>query len=203
MKDVEIRFDEGREGIVPVGTYLIDAAKRMGAAPFDCGESEQHECKVQITEGSKLLSKPTVAETELLSNDELERGFRLACYARIAKPGVINAMVEKKKQAENKEKEEQNREEAYRKEFTELPLEKKIANLMQLEAIALGETFAFVVNSPFKIFEKLGDVMAEFGFKKEEEQKRRSRPPETANGTEDSKSSETDAVEESGKTEKQ
>ena len=59
---------------------------------------------------------------------------------------------------------------------------------MQLEAIALGETFAFVINSPFKVFEKIGDVMAEFGFKKEEDQKRRSRPAESANGAKAKKS---------------
>ena len=58
---------------------------------------------------------------------------------------------------------------------------------MQLEAIALGETFAFVINSPFKVFEKIGDVMAEFGFKKEEDQKRRARPAEAANGTDQGK----------------
>ena len=187
MKEVEIRFDEGREGIVPVGTYLTDAAKRMGAADFDCIESGQHECKIQMIEGSELLSERTSAEADLLLNDELKRGYRLACYARIDKPGVINVMVEKKKKPESETKEAEDREEAYRKEFTDLPLEKKIANLMQLEAIALGETFAFVVNSPFKVFEKIGDVMAEFGFKKEEEQKRQARPAESTSGPDNRK----------------
>ena len=87
-------------------------------------------------------------------------------------------MVDKKKETKTDTKENDARDEAYRKEFTELPLEKKIAELMQLEAIALGETFAFVINSPFKVFEKIGDVMAEFGFKKEEDEKRRARPAE-------------------------
>lgn len=186
MEEVEIRFDEGRDGIVPVGTYLSDAASRMGAASIDCSETDEHECKFRVTQGSDLLSEPTTAEKEVLSNDELKRGYRLACYATIDKPGVINAMVEKKKETETQDKETENREEAYRKEFTELPLEKKIANLVQLEAIALGETFAFVINSPFKVFEKIGDVMAEFGFKKEEEQKRRARPSGSANGKKNS-----------------
>ena len=68
--------------------------------------------------------------------------------------------------------------EQYRKEFAELPLEKKIANLVQLETIALGETVSFIINSPFKIADKLMDVMAEFGFKKEEQQKEAARPAE-------------------------
>jgi ferredoxin len=182
MKEVEIRFDLGREGIVPVGTYLIDAAKRMGAADsFDCVANEAHECRIAITEGSDLLSNPTKEEAGLLTKDDREQNKRLACYAKIEKPGVLTAMVQKKIE-EQKKKETEDTGEAYRKEFTELPLEKKIANLMQLEAIALGETFAFVINSPFKVLEKIGDVMAEFGFKKEEDQKRRARPTESPNG---------------------
>ena len=189
MEEVEIRFDEGREGVVPVGTYLIDVAKRMGAASsFDCEEAGEHQCKMVITEGADLLSTPTEEEKNLLDGEDGKQNKRLACYAKIEKPGVISAMVEKKKKDEKTEKKDQDREEAYRKEFSELPLEKKIANLMQLEAIALGETFAFVINSPFKVFEKIGDVMAEFGFKKEEDQKRRSRPAESANGAKAKKS---------------
>jgi ferredoxin len=198
MEDVEIRFDEGREGVVPVGTYLIDAAQRMGAASsLDCEEAGEHQCKMAITEGADLLSTPTDEETSLLTAEDRKENKRLACYAKIEKPGVISAMVEKKKKVRTTEKEDQDREEAYRKEFSELPLEKKIANLMQLEAIALGETFAFVINSPFKVFEKIGDVMAEFGFKKEEAEKRRSRPAESANGT-DAKKTDASADQKAG-----
>jgi len=60
----------------------------------------------------------------------------------------------------------------------QLPLEKKISSLLQLEAIALGETVSFVINSPFKVFEKAMDVMAEFGFKLEKEAKEATRPKE-------------------------
>ena len=59
-----------------------------------------------------------------------------------------------------------------------MPLEKKIANLVQLETIALGETVSFIINSPFKIADKVMDVMAEFGFKKEEREKEAARPAE-------------------------
>ena len=183
MEEVEIRFDEGREGIVPIGTYMIDAARRMGAADrIECEPEAGHECAVSIEEGGDLLSTLTEAESELLSDEQRKQGVRLACYAKIERPGVIKAMVTKKKDPVKDEKLAEERDETYRKEFTELPLEKKIANLMQLEAIALGETFAFVINSPFKVLEKIGDVMAEFGFKKEEEQKKRARPAESAAG---------------------
>ena len=122
-----------------------------------------------------FLSPITDAERENLPADASKK-TRLACFAKIEKPGVIVAMVKQKKDEAAEEKKADDRDEAYRKEFAAEPLEKKIANLVQLEVITLGETFAYVINSPFKIFEKLGDVMAEFGFKKEEEEKRRARP---------------------------
>ncbi len=71
---------------------------------------------------------------------------------------------------------EQN--EKYKKDFAELPLEKKLAALAQLEAIALGETFSFIFNSPYMVFDKVMDVMAEFGLKKEHQEKRAARPTE-------------------------
>jgi ferredoxin len=201
-----VRFDnEDLEGFVAVDTYLADAAGRFGvkfddACLPDVGE---HFCSFGIAEGAGNLSPLTKLETEYFAKNGRGSNERLACQAKITKAGEVVIMTQKKKEkaAEGAPGEDAN--EKYRKEFSELPFEQKISNLVQLEAIALGETFAFVVNSPFKIFEKLGDVMAEFGFKKEEEQKRRSRPPASANGTEDSKSSKTDEVEESGKTDKQ
>ena len=187
MEEVEISFpDEGREGVVPVGTYLVDAAKRLGISVPDCGSEDAHACEIIIKSGAELLSPPTKAEKEQLDAESRRGRVRLACYAKIEKPGEIIAMAKKKSEPVEEAKTEE-REEAYRKEFTELPLEKKIANLVQLEAIALSETFAFVINSPFKVFEKVGDVLAEFGFKKEEEEKRKARPAE--NGAGDASSS--------------
>jgi ferredoxin len=187
MEEVEISFpDEGREGVVPVGTYLIDAAKRLGISVPDCTAEEAHTCEIIIKNGADLLSPPSKAEKEQLDAESRDGTVRLACYAKIEKPGEIIAMAKRKSEPVEEAK-NQEREETYRKEFTELPLEKKIANLVQLEAIALSETFAFVINSPFKVFEKVGDVLAEFGFKKEEEEKRKARPAE--NGSSDAKSS--------------
>lgn len=57
----------------------------------------------------------------------------------------------------------------FEKEFEALPLEQKIAQLMRLEAVTLSETFTYVVNSPMKVVEKVGDVITEFGAKIERE----------------------------------
>lgn len=184
MNEVEIRFDEGREGIIPVDSYLIDAAKRFGAIEdANCIEAGEHCCKFEIKEGGSLLSEVTDDEAQLLTEEDRKQNVRLGCFAKIEKPGVIAAMANKKKEtAAEKEAKAEDREETYRKEFAELPLEKKIANLVHLEAIALSETFAFVINSPFKVFEKVGDVLAEFGFQKEADEKKRARPGQAKPG---------------------
>jgi len=180
--ETEIKFEpEGRSGVVAAGTYLFDAAKRLGVEIPDCerrGESDL--CAVQIVSGKNLLSEPTKAELETLGADRFIKGERLACQAKIEGAGEIVVMAEKKKPStEEAEKEKEKKKvEEFRKEFDELPLEKKIAALLELEAVALGETFSFVLNSPFKIFDKLMDVMAEFGLKMEKEDKNAKRPAE-------------------------
>ena len=54
-------------------------------------------------------------------------------------------------------------------EFEALPLDKKIANLMKMEAVTISETFTYVVNSAMKTFEGLGDSIEQFGSKVERE----------------------------------
>lgn len=178
MEEVEVRFErEGRDGIVAVGTYLIDAAKRLGIKIEEvCDQVEDiHFCAMVVKSGIDDLSALTKAETEHFSKHGRRTNERLACQAKIEKSGEVTIMTDEKK------KDEASAEEAteeYVKNFSDLPLEKKIANLMKLEAIALGETVSYVINSPFTIADKVMDVMAEFGFKKEEEAKNATRPEE-------------------------
>ena len=184
MEEVEIKFErEGREGIVAAGTYLIDAAKRFGVrfeAPclFD---EDVHFCPVVITSGSEFLSPETKAEQRYFAANGRKGDQRLACQVKIEKPGEVVVMTEENKEAKSEpatEQSEKDSSEQYRKEFAEMPLEKKIANLVQLETMALGETVSFIINSPFHIADKVMDVMAEFGFRKEEQQKTAARPEE-------------------------
>ncbi|MDQ3062294.1 MAG: hypothetical protein M3R14_05450 [Acidobacteriota bacterium] len=175
--EVEIKFErEDRNGIVAVGTYLLDAAKRLGIElqSEEFGETEFF--VVKVTSGSELLSAPTKTEIELLSAERRGQGERFACHAKIERFGEINIMTTEKKQEEKAADEEKKEE--YRKEFEELPLEKKIASLLELEAIALSETFSFVINSPYKIFDIAMGVLAEFGLKMEDEAKNETRPKE-------------------------
>jgi ferredoxin len=181
MREVEIKFErENREGIVAVGTYLIDACKRFGIRFEDvCSiETDTHFCSVRVTTGASLLSPETTAESEYFAKQGRKQNERLACQVKIDAPGEVVIMTEEKVKEPKVEAPTEDMNEQYRKEFAELPLEKKIANLVQLETIALGETVSFIINSPFKIADKLMDVMAEFGFKKEEQQKEAARPAE-------------------------
>lgn len=176
MEEVEIKFEPSeRSGIVPVGTYLSDAAARLGVEIVDefDGEGEYEADVVQVTKGADLLSEPTKIEIEHLSSQGRNNGERLAGQVRIEKAGEIVVMVAKKKEKET-EKEERD----FKKEFSELPLEKKVANLLEMEMVTLSETFSFVFNSPFKIFEKGMDILAEFGLKMENDAKKAKRPGE-------------------------
>ncbi len=175
--EVEIKFErEGRTGVIPVGTYLFDAARRFGVnLPIEVfGETE--DAVVQILSGKDLLSGYTKFETEHLPEASRKKGERLARQAKFEKSGEVVIMT--KEQVKEEKPAEESRQEAYRKEFEELPLEKKIASLVELEAMALRDTFSFILNSPYKIGEKLVDVLAEFGFKIEAEEKSAKKPAE-------------------------
>ena len=216
MSEIEIKFErENRDGIAVAQSYLIDAARRLGVEITCERLGLTDDCAVTVKSGGELLSKPTKAEKEVLSDERLKKGERLACQTKLVKGGEIVILTAEKKK---EEKTEEEKSEDYRKRFAELPLEKKIADLVRLEAIALGETFNFILNSPSNIVSKVMDVMAEFGLKLDAEAKDARTPEEhkaEENGsgrqsakkkTEKSKDEPVDAVEdekgETGKTEK-
>ena len=179
MTQADIKFErENLEGLIPVGTYLFDAARRIGVDIADeCGRlGECDSCAVTVKSGMNLLSEVTAAEKEQLSEARLKKGERLTCQVKIEKVGEIVIMTKEKK-VEEKPKEEEMKKE-YKKEFRDLPLEKKISSLVELEAIALGDTFSFILNSPSHIVGKFMDVLAEFGLKMEQEEQDAKKPKE-------------------------
>lgn len=179
MAEAEVKFErEERDGIIPVGTYIYDAAARLGIEISE--ECERHgendSCAVTIKKGAELLSEPTKAEIEHLSGKRRKDGERLACQAKIEKSGEVVVMTKEKVVEEKPEAEEKTEE--FRKEFEKMPLEKKVASLLELEMIALGETVSFIFNSPSEVVSKVMDVMAQFGRKKEDASKEATRPEE-------------------------
>ena len=71
----------GRRGPSPGDKSLLQAARQLGAGLINLcgGEGTCGRCKVQLLEGQ--LSPQTPAEQSMLSQKELEEGYRLACQA--------------------------------------------------------------------------------------------------------------------------
>lgn len=114
----DLKFErEDRSGIVAVGTYLYDAARRLGIEiEAECGRSgECNTCSVRIKSGKEFLSEVTEREKLHLTSKQRKDGERLACQVKIKSAGEITVMTNKKKE-EVKPKEEEKVEE-YRKQF--------------------------------------------------------------------------------------
>jgi ferredoxin len=175
---VEIKIEpQGLVGIVAEGTYIWDAAKRMGVRlPAECeGRGECDTCAVFIKEGMTLLSSLTQAERERLSPERLAAGERLACQAKIEHGGqLVFAAVPSTERAETTEEAVKD----FRKEFREMPLNRKLATLVEFEAVTAFETLSSIASLPFTIGEKVMDVMAGFGRTMSKQEREARRPAE-------------------------
>ncbi len=176
MNEVELKFEpENRSGVVAVGTYLLAAAKRLGVKlECECSQGNYDACACLIKRGGDLLSQPTKLELEHLTELRRKKGERLACQSKLEKHGEIIAMPT----AVKKEEPTPTLFEQFKKEFSDLPLQEKISQILELESLTLSDSFSAVLNLPYTIGEKLRDLMAEVGMKMEEEQKKAKTPDE-------------------------
>ncbi len=176
--EAELKFErEKRNGVAVIGSYLIDGARRLGIEIYDeCGRLGLCDsCAVTIKSGNEFLSEATKAEIEQLSEERRQQGERLSCQAKIIKEGEIVIMTHEKK---DEKPEKERKHEEFRKEFDALPLEQKISQLLELEAVTLSETFNYILNSPYTIGGKVVDFMSQFGLKFDREEKEAKRPEE-------------------------
>ncbi|HMO80978.1 MAG TPA: hypothetical protein PKD24_09315 [Pyrinomonadaceae bacterium] len=185
MQEVFVKFaDSELSGVVPVGTYVADCFSRFGFRPLSrcSGELGEHHCKFVAIAGAALLSKPTETEVEFLGGNEGVESVRLGCQTFFEEPGEIEIKMEHQPEEEEGKSDEATNNgsgsESYREVFSKLPLEKKIAELAHLEAVAFNETVAYVINSPYKVFDKVLDVFSELGLRKEMAERAASVPPE-------------------------
>jgi ferredoxin len=173
---VDIKFEpDGRSGVIAEGTYLWDAAKRLGMRlPAECeGRGECDTCAVIVKQGATLLSSLTEAERVHLSPERLAAGERLACQAKVERGGeLVLTPVPSTERAETTEEAVKD----FRKEFREMPLNRKLATLVEFEAVTAFETLSSLAGLPFTIGEKVMDVMAGFG-RKMSNQEREARKP--------------------------
>jgi ferredoxin len=177
--NAEIRFEpEGRQGLIAEGTYLSEAAHRFGIFFDEECEQEKHCCAVLIEHGGELLSAPTQQELDNMTEDARASGHRLACQARIERTGEVVVTIMKTEEIKDEEVIQEEKFQEFRKGFSDLPLNKKMGELMQLEAIALGETFSYVMNLPFTIGDQIMGVMAGFGKEMDKAAEEAKRPKE-------------------------
>ncbi len=178
---VEIKFEFEKKpeqtGVVAEGTYLWDAAKRLGVyLPAECeGRGECDTCAVIVKEGATLLSSLTEAEREHLSPERLATGERLACQTKVEHSGEL---VLQPVPVTEREETSEEAIKGFRKEFREMPLDKKLATLVELEAVAMMQTLNTVFNLPFTIGEKVLDFMAVRGRAMNRREREERRPTE-------------------------
>jgi ferredoxin len=156
---VSITFEpSGINGLVAEGTYLIDAARRMGAplgAGCTAGKGECPACVVSVKSGANLLSTPSMVEEQQLGAAQLDQALRLACQVKIENHGedvVISALRPQRPDPVDTEAD-------LTKRFGALPLGKKLATLVQLEAIAMSEAFDAAIEKPLALGSKTFDAI--------------------------------------------
>ena len=155
---VTITFEpSGISGMVATGTYLIDAAKRLGApVGVSCmrGKGQCTTCVVKVMSGSELLSVPGSIEQTFLSQEQLDQSLRLVCHAKLEGDGeVVVRAVRQQAHA----KAAAGADADLRQQFGNLPLQKKISTLLQLEAITVSEAFNAAIEKPLAFGEKTFD----------------------------------------------
>jgi ferredoxin len=175
---VDIKFEpDGRSGLIAEGTYLWDAAKRLGLRlPAECeGRGQCDTCAVIVEQGATLLSSLTEAERVHLSPERLASGERLACQVKVERGGEVVLrpvpVTEREMTSEETAKD-------LRKEFRDLPLKRKLSTLVELEAVTLFQTLNTIIDIPFMLGEKVMDLMAGRGRSLSESKRAERRPDE-------------------------
>lgn len=158
---VSITFEpSGISGLVAEGTYLIDAARRLGAplgAGCTGGKGECPECVVSVKSGAQLLSQPSQIEEKQLGLEQLDQSLRLACQVKIENPGELVVTAAARPQA--RPSTPLDTESELRQKFGALPLSKKIATLVQLEAITMSEAIDSAIEKPLAFGSKTIDSL--------------------------------------------
>lgn len=85
MSQYKITFaDIGTTVTVPRGTRIVEIAEKTGVnIPFACKENDCGDCMIEVLEGAKNLSTPSILEIELLKQKFAKTNYRLACQAMV------------------------------------------------------------------------------------------------------------------------
>jgi ferredoxin len=153
---VEIRFEpDGPSGSVNEGASIADAARQLGFQIPDCGECDAT-CAIRIVTGMALLSDLTDTERKQLSLERLASGDRLACQCKAERAGkLVIRLVAESERARSAEEKTRD----LRREFSELPFDRKIATLVQLETVAATEAFDKITDASISFGKKIFDTV--------------------------------------------
>ena len=158
---VSITFEpSGLSGVVAEGTYLIDAARRMGVSLGEgctIGKTACPACMVSVKTGATLLSAPSAAELKQLDEEDLAQSHRLACQVKLQFPGEVVVMATARKPGSSGVPRDTASE--LKREFGSLPLRQKLATLVQLEAITMSEAFDSAIEKPLAFGAKTMDAV--------------------------------------------
>ncbi|HVG29213.1 MAG TPA: 2Fe-2S iron-sulfur cluster-binding protein [Pyrinomonadaceae bacterium] len=175
---VNVEFaPDGQHGVVAEGTYLWDAAKRLGVRlPAECeGRGECDTCAVVVKEGAALLSSLTNAERERLSPERLASGQRLACQAKVERAGAV--VLQPVPQPEREPTTEETTKDICT-DFRDMTLQQKFATLAELEIIAAAQTFRAIADLSLSALGKGLDAVVGAGRARAQRQRAAHRPPE-------------------------
>jgi len=159
--NVSVTFEpSGISGLVAQGTYLVDAARRMGApigAGCTAGKGECPSCVISVKSGATQLSVPTNVEGKVLGAGGLAESLRLACQTKIeGQGGDIVLMVAARP---HKETTPVDLPSDIQKKFAELNLNQKIAALLKFEAITMSEAWDAAIQKPLALGTRAFDSM--------------------------------------------
>ena len=156
---VSITFEpSGLSGVVAEGTYLIDAARRMGVSLGEgctIGKGDCPSCLISVKSGATLLSEPSAAELKALNVEDLAQAHRLACQVKLQFPGEVVVMASARK-ASGPPRDTASE---LKRDFGALPLREKLATLVQLEAITMSEAFDSAIEKPLAFGAKTMDAI--------------------------------------------
>ena len=159
--NVLVTFEpSGISGLVAQGTYLIDAAKRMGAPlGLGCthGKGECPACVISVKTGADLLSTPTNVEGKILGVDGLADSLRLACQTKIEGHGDIVLSVSAQRPKADGPAVDLPAD--VEKKFVALSLNQKIAALLKFEAITMSEALDAAIQKPLAVGTKAFDSL--------------------------------------------
>ena len=94
-KSLLILQPEGKRLKAIVGKTILEIAQEAGVdiQSVCAGKGICGKCRVIVGAGSEFLSQASKAERIVFSEDEVERGYRLACTAIIRKSGTVTVEV--------------------------------------------------------------------------------------------------------------